>query len=203
MKKKIVRKKSQLSAAVKAEIKQLLADAIKDALVELRKPYVDPKVKENEEKQRAAMREMQARIKKNIADEQDACKHLQGSNVLSEKAGSFTSIIWHFFPDKTLRGICTTCQRWFVPTDPDYGYWISQTTGNSPSSSISIDKPVLPTNVGDLSEDLPGYQFNDLGPVAKTDWKIDDNSSDPNDWSDEKLKERIKELRDQHLTAKG
>jgi hypothetical protein len=93
---------------------------------------------------------------------QDDCPHLQGCSGPLNLAGSVlgglkTSIIWHTFEDDEKgkpKGVCTNCQRVFLPTDKDYEYWRGQPSGNLPSSGGIREKlpdPLFP--IDELYED--------------------------------------------------
>src|ERR1051326_6087250 len=76
--------------------------------------------KQQEELHRQQLRNLRLKLEENIRLNQAQCPHLQGSNPLSEESSELTSIVWHYFNDLTWRGICTTCQRKFVPSDKDF-----------------------------------------------------------------------------------
>ena len=125
-----------------AELKAMIVDSqketaklIADALIESKKPFIDPRVAENEAMFRKSSRELEERKRQMIIADQASCEHFQGSNQLSEKTGDLTAIAWHRYDDNVIRGICTNCLRLFVPTDPDYVSQFRRKSGNRISSA--------------------------------------------------------------------
>lgn len=90
-----------------------------------------------EDKQREQMCELQKRLESDRKACWNECQHVAGCNLLSDQSdlGSRTSILWHKQRDETWFGICTVCQRHFVPNDPDYKFWRSKKSYSLPSAS--------------------------------------------------------------------
>lgn len=87
------------------------AKIIAEAMLEARKPYVDPRQKQNEEMMREQMRDVQERINREIEASKASCPHLQGSNALSEFQGQLGSFILHQLDTTEVIGICSNCQK--------------------------------------------------------------------------------------------
>jgi hypothetical protein len=112
------------------------ADKQAAAILEARKPYVDPAQEENqrfmrEQTKRAFLREQEAL--KNFRD--NICPHLQGCNALSDQPGQLSSIIPHKLDTGEVIGICTNCQKVFRYDDADYAQQMSRKSGNRPSGA--------------------------------------------------------------------
>lgn len=112
-----------------------LGKILADALVESKKPWVDPRQEENERSMRNSMREQVARQKANIDASQRLCPHLQGCNELSEFPGQLSSIVQHQTDTGEVIGICTNCQRIFRLGDPDYVEQMRRKSGNRMSAA--------------------------------------------------------------------
>lgn len=108
---------------------------IADALLEARKPYKDPKAKENEDAMRASMRETQDRIRQSITASQDLCPHLQGCNSLSDVTGDRSSIVLHRLDTGLVIGICTNCQAQFFSDVPEHRVFFQKKSGNKMSAA--------------------------------------------------------------------
>ncbi len=108
------------------------AKILAEALIESKKPYVDPKQAENAEADRKRDAEIQARMRENLKRDRQNCKHIRGSNALSDWPDdhNLTSIIHHQLDNGKLIGICTNCQRVWYPGDADYNEWMSKRSGN-------------------------------------------------------------------------
>lgn len=100
-------------------------DRLAAALIESRKPYVDPKQEQNEEFMRQQAREQRKREEAGRKRDQENCPHLAGSNSLSDQPDLLgrTCIVWHTSDSTETFGICSNCQRIFRDNDPDYGVW--------------------------------------------------------------------------------
>lgn len=121
----------ELLAKMNSESSKTLAEAI----VAAQKPYIDPKVEQNEEMFRAQNRAQMEAERLAKYNEQHNCPHIAGCNPLSElrdPAGR-TSILWHRSDSTEWLGICTYCIRVFRDTDPDYNVWRSKPSFNRPS----------------------------------------------------------------------
>ena len=127
-----------------SDFKQMLIDSqesmakmLASALIDSKKPFVDEKQKANDDMFRQTSREIQDRIRKQIAADQSTCTHLQGSNPLSDfpSPHGLTSIVMHDLGDGTVFGCCTNCLRQFWPSDPDYGTWMRKKSGNRISAA--------------------------------------------------------------------
>lgn len=113
------------------------SDRLAKTLIESRKPYVDPRVEQNEEMFRQQTRMQMAEERKAKYDSQQACPHVIGCNPLSDRydRNGLTSIIWHRFDHQDVEGICTVCQRIFAINDPDYIQWKRLPSANRASAS--------------------------------------------------------------------
>lgn len=123
--------------ALLLDSQQSMARMLADALVESKKPYSDPRQKENDEMFRQSSRETQERMRKQVMADQATCTHLQGSNPLSDfpSPHGLTSIVMHDLGDGTVFGVCTNCLRQFWPSDADYGTWMRKKSGNRISAA--------------------------------------------------------------------
>jgi hypothetical protein len=88
------------------------------ALIESKKPYIDPRQVQNEEAMRKSMREVNERMRKQILASQATCPHLQGSSENSDFTGQLTSIVMHRLDNGVIVGICTNCQMQIFSDDP-------------------------------------------------------------------------------------
>ena len=89
------------------------------AIIEARKPYVDPRQVENEEAMRESMRKVNERMKAQIIASQETCCHLQGSSEQSDYTGQLSSIVMHRLDSGVVVGICTNCQLQIFSDDPN------------------------------------------------------------------------------------
>jgi hypothetical protein len=111
----------ELQALISASVSQAVEQSSKviaEALIQSRKPYVDPKNEENDRRMRASNHEIQQRIKREIEASRDSCAHLQGSNALSEFQGMLGSFVLHQLDTGVVVGICTNCQKQIWSNDP-------------------------------------------------------------------------------------
>jgi hypothetical protein len=90
-----------------------------EALIESKKPYVDPRQVENEKAMREQMRVVNERMKAQIYASQETCPHLQGSSELSDFSGQLSSIVLHRLDNGVVVGICTNCQKQIFSDDPN------------------------------------------------------------------------------------
>jgi hypothetical protein len=133
--------KTLLSAKPEAQDAGLVG-ALVEALRESRKPYKSDADKQNDAAQAEQMRKTIQRQLRNTEIEQTYCKHMAGTNSLSDvphPANAFTAIAWHDITNQLRWGICTVCQRQFWPTDSDYRYWRSKKSYNSVSKAGERD----------------------------------------------------------------
>lgn len=106
--------KDIVSSAIASAVSQSQASSAKiiaDAMLEARKPYVDPRQLENEKAMRESMRAVNERINREIELSKETCPHLQGSNALSEFQGQLGSFVLHQLDTGEVIGICTNCQK--------------------------------------------------------------------------------------------
>ncbi len=128
---------------LQALISSSVAEALKQssqtfaaALLESRKPYVDPRQKENEDTMRASMREATERINREIEASKENCPHVQGSNALSEFQGPMGSFVLHQLDTGVTVGICTNCQKtiWsneeWLANHPEDRKWFQRKNAN-------------------------------------------------------------------------
>jgi len=110
-------------------------DRFAEAMLEARKPFVDPRQVENDATMRASMKEQRERQMAQIKESQQWCEHLQGSNALSKIPGQLTCIVRHRLDTGEIVGICTNCQRIFREGDEDYLKQMRRASGNELSSA--------------------------------------------------------------------
>ena len=106
--------KDIISTAIAGAItqsQQASARVIADAMLEARKPYVDPRQEANDKAMRDSMKVVQERINREIELSKETCPHLQGSNALSEFQGQLGSFVLHQLDTGEVIGICTNCQK--------------------------------------------------------------------------------------------
>jgi hypothetical protein len=116
---------NSVSQAVEASSK-----VIAQALIESRKPYVDPRTEENDKLMRESMREVQTRINAEIEASRDNCAHLQGSNALSEFQGQLGSFVLHQLDTGAVVGICTNCQKQIWSNRKEDAEWFRKKSAN-------------------------------------------------------------------------
>lgn len=123
-----------VSAAV-SKSSETSARIIAEALVESKKPYIDPRAAENDAAMREATRKLHERIEADIKASQEICPHMQGSNALSDFQGQLTSIVMHRLDTGLVVGICTNCQRQFFSDRPEDRKFFAQKSGNRMSAA--------------------------------------------------------------------
>lgn len=119
---------------------RVVSDGMKElaaAIIESRKPYVDPRDVENEKAMRESMRKVNERMKAQIIASQSTCPHLQGSSENSDFTGQLSSIVMHRLDSGVVVGICTNCQLQIFSDDPDVNVQriFRQKSGNRMSSA--------------------------------------------------------------------
>lgn len=116
---------------------EVMAQTLANAVLEARKPYVDPRVEENDRVAREQTRQQMAMQKAAREEAQANCPHIAGCNSLSDRMdpSGLTSIIWHRSDVGSENGVCTNCIRVFRPTDPDYRVWRVKKSFNKLSRS--------------------------------------------------------------------
>lgn len=110
-------------------------DAFAAAIIESKKPYVDPKSAENDASMRESMKKQRELQIAQMQSSQEWCQHLQGSNALSKIPGQLTCIVRHRLDTTEVVGLCTNCGRIFREGDLDYGKWMRMANGNELSSA--------------------------------------------------------------------
>lgn len=126
----------QMSAST-TQSSESMAKILADAVLEARKPYIDPRKEIDEENARLQAREQSRQQKEALEYSQSVCPHIAGSNQLSElpDTAGRTSIVWHRFDVGDELGVCTNCTRIFKPSDPDYVQWRTKKSYNRMSRS--------------------------------------------------------------------
>jgi hypothetical protein len=89
------------------------------ALIESKKPYIDPRSVENDKAMRNSMRIVNERMKAQIIASQKVCPHLMGCNDLSEIPSSLSSFVRHRLDTGVVVAICTNCQLQIFSDDPN------------------------------------------------------------------------------------
>lgn len=92
------------------------------------------------------------------------CSHVAGGNPLSECRDLYsrTCIVWHTLNESAgsvVVGVCTNCQRQFLPENLDYTYWRSRPSINRPSSAGRE----LPIEEGEEVPDYPNIPIEKNG----------------------------------------
>jgi hypothetical protein len=123
----------ELQALISASVSQAVeasSKVIANALIESRKPYVDPRTEQNDKVMREQMREVHTRINAEIEYSRKHCAHLQGSNALSEFQGQLQSFVMHQLDTGVVVGICTNCQKQIWSNDEADAQWFSKKSAN-------------------------------------------------------------------------
>jgi hypothetical protein len=123
----------ELQALISASVSQAVeasSKVIAAALVESRKPYVDPRAEANDKVMREQMREVHNRINAEIEASRDQCAHLQGSNALSEFQGQLGSFVLHQLDTGVVVGICTNCQKQIWSNRKEDAEWFRKKSAN-------------------------------------------------------------------------
>ena len=144
-------KSSDTIALTRSDLQALIAGAIEaakaassndtaalvNAILESKKPYVDPAQKATLQAIRKQMREQRLKIMENMKLEQATCPHLQGSNPLSDfpSPHGLTSFVQHILDTGEMIGVCTNCGRIVRSCDPDYRILMAKKSGNRMSSA--------------------------------------------------------------------
>lgn len=121
-----------ISTAVAEAVKQANVSTA-EAIIESKKPYIDPKQKENEAAMRRSMKEVEERRHKEQEMDQSLCPHKQGSNALSDFQGPLSSFIYHQLDTGELIGICTNCTKVIRSTNPQDAPFFQMKSGNRAS----------------------------------------------------------------------
>lgn len=108
-----------------------------NAIIESRKPYVDPAQQATLRAIRKQMREQRLKIMEQMKLEQASCPHLQGSNPLSDfpSPHGLTSFVQHILDTGEMIGVCTNCGRIVRSCDPDYRVLMAKKSGNRMSAA--------------------------------------------------------------------
>lgn len=111
-----------------------MAQAIAEALIEARKPYVSPQEIANRESAKKSSREQREKQEAIKKYEQKVCKHVKGSNPNSFRSDPFDSAIAkHVLDTGEVIGICTNCNRVFSSLNPEDYEWLTAKSTNQPS----------------------------------------------------------------------
>lgn len=103
-----------VNAAVSAALQQTNASGkdIAQALLDARKPYVNPRDKANEDSMRLSMREQAKLTKAQVEQDQELCPHKKGANALSSRMDNQdSSWVKHILDTGEVIGICTNCTK--------------------------------------------------------------------------------------------
>jgi hypothetical protein len=207
--------RSKIRQYIKSFLKSVLKEAVIEASIEIDKEQrLEQEQKrlaeeqkrlteenERKERRRKLANEQKAKMDAIRKKERDSCQHMAGTSKLSDvvsPCNAFTSIVWHRYDDSIIRGICTICQRVFEPADSDYQFWKSKKSFNISSSSgwrgDSLFEGMAHPDTICLNHGVKNFSTGpDLEPI--TGWKENDDSEDMNDWSDGKLRETLKRIR--------
>lgn len=111
--------------------------ALVEAILDSKKPYVDPRKAENDKLFDDQAKDIELRRKVNIRAAQDTCEHIAGSSNLSEQKDLYgrTSIVWHKGDVGQIFGLCTTCGRHWHQDDPDFATWRAKRSFNKQSGA--------------------------------------------------------------------
>lgn len=136
-----------VNAAVTAAMKesgestQNMAKTIAEALIEARKPYIDPKQVAFNAVAKKSAREQAEKQKKVKEFEQSACEHVKGSNPNSFRSDPYdSSIARHVLDTKEVIGICTNCNRVFSSLSPEDVPFLRKKSSNQTSHAGAADR---------------------------------------------------------------
>lgn len=126
---------AESSEAIKALAQAVVESSTPKAPFKSKRDLANEK---NEEDARRREKELETYKKKLVQYSQtEGCDHIAGGNQLSEQrdiAGR-TSIAWHRNDVGVEQGICTICQRVFLPHQPDYAVWRKRPSFNRLSAA--------------------------------------------------------------------
>lgn len=125
-------KKEQQTSASSADLTSTLKPLI-EAIIESRKPYIDPRAIENEESFRKAAREAAEATRRNLKINQDHCPHVKGLG--GTEPGSSSSFWIHRLDTGETIGICSFCQKVISSLVPEDQSYFRKAGNNSPSSA--------------------------------------------------------------------
>ena len=128
---------AQAVAMASVEAGKASSETLASAILESRKPYVDPRHAENEEQMRQSSRLQRAREQEYTKYSQENCLHLQGSNALSDRHGDMSSIVMHKLDTGLVIGICTNCIKVFDARNPEDRKFFQMKSGNRMSAAGS------------------------------------------------------------------
>ena len=103
------------------------------ALIETRKPYVDPGQELNKEVMRQSERQQQAAIDRNRKWAQDSCLHVKGLG--GQEPGSASAFWIHRSDTGETIGVCSFCQRVISSLNPDDQRFFAMKGSNVPSQA--------------------------------------------------------------------
>jgi hypothetical protein len=141
---------AQAVAMASIEAGKSTSETLANAILESRKPYVDPRNEQNEEQMRQSSREQRKREIEQTKYSQDNCPHMQGSNALSDRRGDMSAIVMHKLDTGLVIGICTNCIKIFDARNPDHRKFFNMKSGNRMSASGSrfFSDPVARMDAG-------------------------------------------------------
>jgi hypothetical protein len=103
---------ANVTAVKEQEKVELSKEALLSMIEELKKPYVDPKIVEQKERERREMREEWERNEELRKQREEACGHLREDNT--------SAIAWLTNSDGIRRGVCQRCNAVITPNNPRY-----------------------------------------------------------------------------------
>jgi hypothetical protein len=132
----------ELQAIVAAAVKEAVAATqnsnanIAQALVDARKPYVDPKTIANDKSTRRSMIAAKKKEKEAVAFYQDnVCPHTMGSSESSARSLPDSSFAVHVLDTGEIIGVCTNCQKVISSTKHEDLRWFAVKGGNIRSAA--------------------------------------------------------------------
>lgn len=129
-------------ASAQNQSSENIAQTMATAMMEVRKPYIDPKQEENDRKFRDNNRRQRESERLSMRRNQESCPHIAGCSAQSSSADMYgrTCIVWHQTDATEVVGICTNCQRIFRETDEDFMLWRRKQSINHPMSKSGWDQ---------------------------------------------------------------
>lgn len=128
---------SIVNAAVSAMSNQsaeVSAQIIANALIESRKPYIDPKREQNEEQFRQNDREIKRRLRENLKIAQDSCQHMYGG-LGDEPHASLSAFQMHRLDTGLIVGWCSVCSKRIFSDRPEDRNFFTRKSASRMSSA--------------------------------------------------------------------
>lgn len=124
---------AQAVAIATSQSAEVSAKILADALLESRKPYVDPRKEQNDKMMKEQTRQTTDRINADIARSREYCPHKKAASELSTRVSEDGAFVVHVLDTGEMIGICTNCQKVISSLIPEDLKFFSARGGNTPS----------------------------------------------------------------------